>query len=244
VRILVGTSGFSYSAWKGTFYPRDLTAPRMLAWYASRLPAVEVNNTFYRMPQARTLAAWRGEVPTGFVFALKAPQRITHLKRLHDVDDAVATFFRAAAELGPGQGPALFQLPPQMKRDVGRLREFLSIVPPRARAAFEFRDRSWFADDVAAALADHGAALVVSQSEEMEAPMLPTARFGYLRLRRPVYTPAELAAWADRIRAEPWEDAFVFFKHEDEARGPRFAVALADLVRGGETPALSPASHP
>jgi uncharacterized protein YecE (DUF72 family) len=236
VRILVGTSGFSYAAWKGTFYPKDLGAPRMLAWYAGRLPAVEVNNTFYRMPQARMLAGWREEVPTGFVFALKAPQQITHFKRLHDVDEPVAAFLRAGAALGPALGPSLFQLPPQMKRDVGRLSEFLALLPTGVRAAFEFRDTSWFADDVATALAEHGAALVVNQSEAFDPPLLATARFGYLRLRRPSYDAAELAAWADRIRAQPWDDAFVFFKHEDEARGPRFALALAAQVaaRTGE----------
>ena len=233
VRILVGTSGFSYPAWRGTFYPADLPSPRMLAHYATRLGAVEVNNTFYRMPQPRMLAGWRAEVPPGFVFALKAPQRITHLKRLHDVEDPVSAFFRAAAELGPAQGPALFQLPPQMKRDLPRLREFLSILPPTARAAFEFRDASWFTDEVAAVLAEHRAALVVNQSEELDPPLLATARFGYLRLRRPAYAPEELAAWAARIGAQPWDDAFVFFKHEDEARGPRFAVALSALLAHG-----------
>jgi uncharacterized protein YecE (DUF72 family) len=230
VRILVGTSGFSYPAWKGTFYPAAITAPRMLSWYAARLAAVEVNNTFYRMPQPRTLAHWRGEVPPGFMFALKAPQRITHLKRLHDVEDAVATFFRAGAELGPGLGPALFQLPPQMKKDVARLREFLAGLPAGVRAAFEFRDASWFDDEVLTALADHRAALVVNQSEELDPPLAPTAPFGYLRLRRRAYSPDELRAWADRIGAQPWQEAFVFFKHEDEARGPKYALALAGIV--------------
>jgi uncharacterized protein YecE (DUF72 family) len=241
VRILVGTSGFSYVAWKGIFYPRELTAPRMLAWYAARLPSVEINNTFYRMPQPKTLATWRGEVPPGFVFALKAPQRITHLKRLHDVGEPVAAFFRAAAALGPALGPVLFQLPPQMKKDVARLREFLSMLPPGARPAFEFRDRSWFADDVLAALERRGAALVASQSEELEAPLVPTGRFGYLRLRRPTYSDAELSAWAERVRAQPWDDAFVFFKHEDEARGPRFALALAEMLGGSHEQVQAPA---
>jgi uncharacterized protein YecE (DUF72 family) len=241
VRILAGTSGFSYPAWKGSFYPRDLGAPRMLSWYAARLPAVEVNNTFYRMPQPRTLAGWLAEVPPGFVFAVKAPQRITHLKRLYDVDAPVATFFRATVELGAAMGPALFQLPPQMKRDVARLRDFLAILPPGIRAAFEFRDASWLADDVLAALADRRAALVVSQSETFDPPLVPTAPFGYLRLRRPAYSAGELAAWADRIRAQPWTDAFVFFKHEDEARGPRFALELAALLGGQAGAGAAPA---
>jgi uncharacterized protein YecE (DUF72 family) len=230
VRILVGTSGFSYPAWKGTFYPSDLSAPRMLSWYSRRLPAVEVNNTFYRMPQPRTLAAWRAEVPPGFVFATKAPQSITHFKRLRDVDEPVAAFFRATRELGPAMGPALFQLPPQMKRDVPRLAEFLAKLPPDTATAFEFRDGSWFHDEVFSLLSSHGAALVVNESEAFAPPLVATARFGYLRLRRPVYDDQELAAWAGRIRKQPWERAFVFFKHEDEARGPRFAMALAGLV--------------
>jgi uncharacterized protein YecE (DUF72 family) len=230
VRILVGTSGFSYAAWKGSFYPSGLPATRMLSWYAARLPAVEVNNTFYRTPQARTLAGWRREVPPGFVFTLKAPQRITHLKRLADVDEPVALFLRAAAALGPALGPLLFQLPPQVKRDLGRLRDFLALLPPSVQAAFEFRDASWFDDGVAAELAGRGAALVVNESEDFDAPLLATGRFGYLRLRRPTYDAAALAGWAERIRAQPWDEAFVFFKHEDEARGPRFALDLAALV--------------
>ena len=241
MRILVGTSGFSYPAWKGTFYPPDITAPRMLAWYSRQLPAVEVNNTFYRMPQARTLATWRGEVPPGFVFVMKAPQRITHLKRLYDVAEPVAAFFRAGRELGDGMGPALFQLPPQMKRDVARLDDFLGSLPPGARSAIEFRDASWLRDDVLATLSRHGAALVVNQSAENDPPLVATAQFGYLRLRKPVYGVGELAAWAERIRAQPWSEAFVFFKHEDEARGPRFAVELAALVGAPVGAATAPA---
>jgi len=236
VRILVGTSGFSYPAWKGSFYPADLATPRMLSWYSRRLATVEVNNTFYRMPQPRILGTWRGEVPPGFVFAVKAPQRITHLKRLRDVDEPVAAFFRATQELGPAMGPALFQLPPQMKRDVPRLTDFLARLPPGVQAALEFRDPSWLQDDVFATLERHRAALVVNESEALAPPLVPTAPFGYLRLRRPEYGPAELAAWAARIREQPWERAFVFFKHEDEARGPRFAVALAGLVAPSPEP--------
>ena len=234
VRILVGTSGFSYPAWKGSFYPEDITSPRMLAWYSQRLPAVEVNNTFYRMPNPQVLSTWREEVPGGFRFALKAPQRITHLKRLADVDQPVAHFWKVAAVLGAALGPVLFQLPPQMRRDVARLRDFLALVPAGAQSAFEFRHASWFEDQVFAALAERGAALCVNQSEDLDAPLLATGPVGYLRLRRPGYSVEELAEWAARIRAQPWHTAYVFFKHEDEARGPRFALELAAALRADD----------
>lgn len=237
VRILVGTSGFSYPAWKGSFYPEDITSPRMLAWYSQRLPAVEVNNTFYRMPNPQVLSTWREEVPGGFRFALKAPQRITHLKRLADVDQPVAHFWKVAAVLGAALGPVLFQLPPQMRRDVARLRDFLALVPAGAQSAFEFRHASWFEDQVFAALAERGAALCVNQSEDLDAPLLATGPVGYLRLRRPGYSGEELAEWAARIRAQPWHTAYVFFKHEDEARGPRFALELAEALRADEASA-------
>lgn len=231
VRILVGTSGFSYPAWKGTFYPEDISSPRMLSWYAQRLPAVEVNNTFYRMPNAHVLSTWREEVPGGFRFALKAPQRITHLKRLADVDGPVSHFWKVAAVLGAALGPVLFQLPPQMRRDVGRLRDFLALQPDGAEAAFEFRHASWFDEEVFATLATRGVALCVNESEDLAAPLVATGPVGYLRLRRPGYSVEELAQWAARIRAQPWHTAYVFFKHEDEARGPRFALQLAASLR-------------
>jgi uncharacterized protein YecE (DUF72 family) len=231
VRILVGTSGFSYPAWKGIFYPEDITAPRMLSWYARRLPAVEVNNTFYRTPNAKVIGTWRDEVPRGFRFALKAPQRITHFKRLTDVDEPVERFWKVARVLGPALGPVLFQLPPQMRRDLDRLRAFLALQPAGVELAFEFRHESWFHDEVFSALAAHDAALCVNESEDLHAPLVATGPVGYLRLRRPVYSGAELAHWADRIRAQPWHTAYVFFKHEDEARGPRFALALAESLQ-------------
>jgi len=232
VRILVGTSEFSYPAWKGTFYPPDITSPRMLAWYAQRLPAVEVNNTFYRMPTPQVIAAWREGVPGGFRFALKAPQRITHLKRLADVEQPVAHFWRVAGALGSALGPMLFQLPPQMRCDVARLREFLALLPAGAEVALEFRHPSWFTDEVFEAMGERGVALCVNESEELAAPLLATGPFGYLRLRRPGYSVEELASWAARIRAQPWHTAYVFFKHEDEARGPRFALALSEWLAG------------
>jgi uncharacterized protein YecE (DUF72 family) len=230
VRILTGTSGWSYAAWKGAFYPERMPAARMLEAYAARLAAVEVNNTFHRMPRATVLAGWAAQVPAGFTFALKGPQRITHFQRLAGAADAVAWFLRAAAELGPALGPILWQLPPTLHPDVPRLSEFLGLLPPGGRFAFEFRDRAWLGDDVLALLAARGAAICWTEDEAGATPPVATGGFGYLRLRRPDYGPAELRAWAERIRAQRWSEAFVFFKHEDEARGPRFALAMAELA--------------
>ena len=230
VRVLVGTSGFSYQAWKGTFYPADLPQARMLAFYASRFPAVEVNNTFYRMPSPKTLATWRAQVPAAFRFALKAPQRVTHQLRLRDAAEPVAWFYRAAAELGEALGPVLYQLPPSMKKDLPRLAAFLDLLPAGGRAAFEFRHASWFSDEVYQALRGRGAALCVAESEELESPLVATAGYGYLRLRREAYSGADLAAWAERILDQPWQEAYAFFKHEDAGEGPRLAAALGALV--------------
>ncbi len=228
--MLAGTSGFSYPAWKGSFYPADLPPARMLAFYAGRLPAVEVNSTFYRMPSAGTLAGWREQVPESFRFALKAPQRVTHRLRLKDAADPVAHFHRVATELGDRLGPVLYQLPPSMKKDLPRLADFLSLLPAGARVAFEFRHPSWFSGDVYDALRSRNAALCVAESEDLEVPLVATADFGYLRLRREDYAAGELTAWAERILDQPWREAYAFFKHEDPGKGPRFAAALSALV--------------
>jgi len=233
MRLLAGTSGYSYPAWKGRFYPADLPASRMLAAYAARLPSVEINATFYRMPRPATLAAWRAEVPPSFVFALKAPQRVTHVKRLAGAADEVAFFLRTAAELGPALGPVLWQLPPSLKKDLPRLRDFLALLPRGGRAAVEFRHESWHEDDVLTALADAGTALCIADDEHRTTPLAATARHGYLRLRRPDYDDAALARWADAIRAQRWDEAFVFFKHEDEARGPEYALRFGALTAEG-----------
>jgi uncharacterized protein YecE (DUF72 family) len=230
MRVLAGTSGYSYPAWKGRFYDAALPASRMLSAYAARLPTVEINATFYRMPKPSTLAAWRAEVPPSFVFALKAPQRITHVKRLAGAAEDVAAFLRAAAELEGTLGPTLWQLPPTSRKDLPRLREFLALLPRGGRAAFEFRHESWSSDDVLGALSDAGAALCIADDEERAAPLVATAGFGYLRLRRPDYDDAALARWAEWVRAQSWSDAFVFFKHEDEARGPELALRFGALL--------------
>ena len=229
--MLAGTSGFSYPAWKGSFYPADLGNARMLAYYAERLPAVEVNNTFYRMPSATTLAGWRDQVPESFRFALKAPQQVTHRLRLRDAADPVAHFHRVAAEMGERLGPVLYQLPPNLRKDLPRLSDFLALLPAGARVAFEFRHQSWFSDDVYRALEVRNAALCVAESEELEVPLVATADFGYLRLRREDYGGGELTAWAERVLAQRWGEAFVFFKHEDPGKGLRFAAALMALAQ-------------
>jgi uncharacterized protein YecE (DUF72 family) len=240
MHIVAGTSGYSYAAWKGSFYPADAPAARMLGAYAARLPAVEINATFYRMPRPSTLATWAGEVPDGFVFALKGPQRITHFLRLRDAAEPLGFFTRAAAELGPKLGPVLWQLPPNMKKDAGRLRDFLALLPRGSRAAFEFRHESWLDDETFGLLADAGVALCVTDGEERTTPPVATARFGYLRLRRPDYADADLARWRDRIAAQPWSEAFAFFKHEDEARGPAFALRFLALAGEAAAEAQAP----
>ena len=233
MQVLVGTSGYSYKEWKGTFYPEDLKAANMLHYYAERLATVEINNTFYRMPTDTVLAHWAEQVPEGFTFVLKGSQRISHMKRLKDVADAVDYFFRTAATLGPKLGPVFFQLPPNFKKDVPRLRDFLALLPPAPPVAFEFRHESWFDEEVYAALREKGVARCAADTDESGdagAPIVPTASWGYLRLRRADYDDTALRTWIDRVRAQPWERAFVFFKHEDAGKGPamaaRFMAAL------------------
>lgn len=232
MRLIVGTSGYSYKEWKGTFYPDDLPAAKMLAFYAGHFESVEINATFYRMPQATMLAKWAGEVPDGFTFVLKAPQRITHQRKLAGAEDDVRYFFEAAEALGPKLGPVLFQLPPYFRKDVERLREFLRRLPPAQRVGFEFRHESWEDEEVYAALRERDAALCASDTDEVADPaslLVSTASWGYLRLRRAEYSDEQLAAWRQRIDAQPWSEAYVFFKHEDEGKGPAFAKRfLAD----------------
>jgi uncharacterized protein YecE (DUF72 family) len=233
MRVAVGTSGYSYKEWKGSFYPEDLPASEMLRFYASRLPAVEINNTFYRMPRSDVLAGWAEQVPDGFTFVLKASQRITHQKRLKDATEEVDYFFRVATTLGDRLGPVLFQLPPNLKKDLPRLEQFLALLPAGSRSAFEFRHASWFDGDVLAALRSQGASLCVAEDEDLAAPLESTADWGYLRLRRPDYGEEELTRWAERIRAQPWREAFVFFKHEEAGAGPKLAARLLDLLGAG-----------
>jgi len=229
-RLLVGTSGFSYKAWKGSFYPKDLPPGKLLSYYAEKMPAVEINNTFYRMPQRTVMAKWRTQVPPEFRFVLKAPRRITHHSRLKDAGDSLLYLLDVAAELGDTLGALLFQLPPYLKKDVVRLREFCSLLPRQPKAAFEFRHQSWFDDEVFTVLADADASLCIADAgaEDRDAPWVATASWGYLRLRRENYEEADLASWAERIDSESWSDAYVFFKHEEAGVGPKLAAQLLD----------------
>lgn len=190
----VGTSGYSYPKWKGSFYPAKLQTKQMLGFYAGRFRAVEINNTFMRLPLPSTLTAWADQVPAGFRFALKAPQQITHRRRLVDVGEPVASFLQAAATLKERLGPLLFQLPPNFKKDVPRLRAFLALLPPGTPAAIEFRHTSWFDDEVFGLLRDHRVALCVADAEDLTVPCVSTSDWGYLRLRRPDYDDTALTA--------------------------------------------------
>ena len=239
VRIFVGTSGFSYAPWRKTFYPEDLSPREYLRFYASRLGAVEINNTFYRLPSAKLLARWAGQVPPGFRFALKAPARITHVGAL-DPGDALQALLGAVGALGSNLGPLLFQLPPSHRADLPRLERFLGALPAGLSVAFEFRHASWHAPSVLGALAERGAALCISDVGGAIPPIASTARFGYLRLRRPDYLPADLERWATTVLAQPWHEAYVFFKHEDGAKGPRLADALGHWVERGAAPEAPP----
>jgi len=230
VRVHCGTSGFSYPSWRGSFYPERARRAELLSVYAARLPAVEINATFYRMPTAQVLAGWRSQVGPAFRFALKGPQRITHVRRLREAAEETAHFHAVACELGPSLGPVLWQLPPNLKKDLPRLEAFLALLPTGGRPAFEFRHESWFDDGLLAALAARGAALVAAHDGETDRPLVATSRFGYLRLRAVEYGPGDLRAWAGRILAQPWEEAFVFFKHEEEGKGAAFALAMMEVL--------------
>jgi uncharacterized protein YecE (DUF72 family) len=230
MRVRIGTSGFSYKEWKGSFYPEDIDPKAMLRFYAGKFSTVEINNTFYRMPQASVLTSWAEQVPDGFTFALKASQRITHRSRLKEAADSVEFFFRIAVTLGDRLGPVLFQLPPNLKKDLPRLQDFLPLLPAASRCAFEFRHESWFDDSVYDALRGAHAALCIAEDEDLATPPVATTDWGYLRLRRQDYGPDTIAAWRDRIAGQPWSEAFVYFKHEDEARGPLFAEGLARIL--------------
>jgi uncharacterized protein YecE (DUF72 family) len=231
MELYVGTSGYSYKEWKGTFYPEDLSSKQMLHYYGQHFTTVEINNTFYRMPNEALLMGWAGEVPENFKFVLKAPQQITHIQRLKGTDNSVSHLFEVAHSLKERLGPVLFQLPPNMKKDAARLRDFLAMLPLGNRAAFEFRHQSWFDAEVFSLLREHQAALCIAEAEnDLEIPFESTADFGYLRLRRPDYGDEELKNWAQRVKSQNWNTAFVFFKHEDAGMGPKFGKRFIELA--------------
>jgi uncharacterized protein YecE (DUF72 family) len=226
-KLLAGASGYSYKEWKGSFYPADIKPDAMLAWYAQRLPTVEINNTFYRMPKAEVLEAWGAATPETFRFAIKASRRITHQARLKadQAADSVAFLYRNLAALGAKRGPVLFQLPPFLKKDLPRLDEFLHLLPDQHGAAFEFRNDTWFADDVYDMLKAAGAALCLSEREDnAPPPLVETAAWGYIRLRLETYSDGDLKQWANRLAATAWREIHVYFMHEPTA--PPYAQTL------------------
>ena len=242
--VLAGTSGYSYKEWKGVFYPEKLPAKEMLGFYAGRLPTVEINNTFYRLPNKEVLSSWAEQVPESFRFVVKASRRITHFKRLKGTEDETGYLLATLGVLGERLGAVLFQLPPNLPCDLDRLDAFLALLPEGGRHAFEFRHPSWAeAPAVAERLRERNAAWVLSDTEEAPVgSLLATATWGYLRLRRPDYAVADLAAWAKRIGSAGWEDAFVFFKHEDEGAGPRMAEQFLELSARAAKPRRAVAS--
>ncbi len=227
----VGTSGYSYKEWKGKFYPEKFAAKDMLRFYGEHFGTVEVNYTFRTLPTEAMLETWMSAVPMEFKFALKAPQRITHMKRLNDCGEALKEFLEVAAKLKKRLGPVLFQLPPNFKCDVPRLSVFLKLLPRRCRAAFEFRHESWFNDEVFALLRKHHVALCVAEADDdLKVPFEVTADWIYLRLRAVEYSDAELKAWIKRLRKHDLGDVFLFFKHEDQATGPTLAKRFLELA--------------
>lgn len=229
MQLHAGTSGFSYKEWKGSFYPEKMKDADMLPYYAERFDTVELNNTFYRLPNESTLQQWAARVPDTFRFSLKASRIITHIRRLKEVADPTAYLYSVTEALGPARGPILFGLPPNMKQDLDRLRTFLDLIPAGVRTAIEFRHESWHDDAVFDALRERSVALCIAQSADEETPFIATAPWGYLRLRREAYSVDELRQWRERIAAQEWDDAFVYFKHEDAGVGPRLAREFLDL---------------
>ena len=232
--ILVGTSGYNYPEWKGSFYPADLAVSKMLPYYASKFRTVEINYTFYRMPTSKIVTGWATQVPADFRFTLKAPKRITHDKRLRaaEVADSLQTFVSVAGELGPRLAALLFQLPPNFKKDLVLLNEFLSLLPPKTIAAFEFRHASWLDDEVYAALMARNIALCIADSEKRQTPTLTTADYAYFRLRDEGYQDADIERWAASAKESGarCSDVFVYFKHEDEGKGAAFGQHMLRLL--------------
>jgi uncharacterized protein YecE (DUF72 family) len=228
--IYVGTSGYSYKEWKGSFYPQTMTAKDMLSYYAARFHAVELNNTFYRRPQPGTIESWKSQVPENFRFSIKASQGITHFRRLKDAGEATRMMLDTVSGLGKRVGAVLFRLPEDMKKDLTRLESFLRELPADTPAVFDFRHPTWFDDEVVALLRRQNKVFCVSDIEELPASYTyKTADWGYLRLRRVRYTEADLVEWVKRIKAQQWKDTYVFFKHEDEGTGPKLAAQFVAL---------------
>ena len=228
MNVLVGTSGYNYPEWRGTFYPEKFSTTKMLAFYAERFPTVEINYTFYRMPTEKLLQGWAEGTPERFSFTLKAPRRITHDAKLQRCEDLLRGFCKTAQTLGPKLGVLLFQLPPNFKKDADVLRAFVDLIPEGSRAAFEFRHESWLDAEIYDILRNRNVALCVADSEKMSTPVETTADYAYFRLRDEGYQPSDIVRWAATIQAQPARDAFVYFKHEEQGLGPDFARRLIE----------------
>jgi uncharacterized protein YecE (DUF72 family) len=229
--LYVGTSGYSYPKWKGAFYPKKLPTKQMLSYYSQSFRAVEINYTFSRMPTASILEKWAAAVPAAFRFVLKAPGHITHRKRLKDAGDSLSAFLETAGKLKKRLGPLLFQLPPNFQKDVLRLRTFLALLPRGRRAAFEFRHPSWFDNEVFGVLRKRRVALCIADADgDLDVPLEATTEWGCLRLRRTEYDDAALKKWVKQVRRQAWREAFVFFKHDDEGKGPAMAKRFLELA--------------
>jgi uncharacterized protein YecE (DUF72 family) len=230
MNLYAGTSGYSYKEWKGSFYPQTLAAKDMLSYYASKLPAVELNNTFYRLPQPGMIANWKAQVPKSFRFSVKASQGITHFRRLKDAAEATKRMLQIVSGLGDRLAAVIYRMPEDMEKDLKRLETFLKHLPPDPPAVFDFRHPTWFDDDVRQLLRSQNRVLCVSDTDEQPASHIDkTADWGYVRLRRVNYSTADLRDWISRMKDQDWKTAFVFFKHEDEGTGPRLAAEFINL---------------
>ncbi len=223
MNLFVGTSGYSYKEWRGSFYPEKMQPSEMLAYYADRFRAVEINSTFYRMPNEKMLVDWAAQVPDGFSFVLKTSRKVTHQMRLRSVDEEISYLLRTMSVLGAKRGPMLVQLPPNAKKDLNRLGSFLGLLPDEWRTAMEFRNASWFEPDTYELLRERNVALVATDTEGGGAPLVGTADWGYVRLRGEAYDDSALGGWAARLRESAWKDLYLFFKHEEDGVGPELA---------------------
>lgn len=231
MKILAGTSGYAFKEWKGNFYPKELKDDGMLGFYASKFPAVEINNTFYRLPRENVLRDWAAQVPDTFTFALKASQRITHYARLKEESATLVDFLiKNTSTLGNRLGPILFQLPPNLKKDVDRFRGFLGLLPSDRRYVFEFRHESWFDDEVYAAMRERDIAMCIAEQDDFNCPLVCTSTWGYLRLHKLDYNEGELVDWAGRVTAQSWNEAYVFFKHDETENGGSGPPAVGTFV--------------
>ena len=216
MRVIAGTSGYAFKEWKGSFYPEDLKDDGMLGFYAGKFPSVEINNTFYRLPKEHVLREWAAQVPDAFTFAIKASQRITHHARLKpECASAVEFLLSNTSVLGGRLGPVLFQLPPNLKKDVPRLQAFVDTLPSDRKFTIEFRNPTWFEDDVYEVLRGRGIAMCITEQPEFASPVVATAPWGYARLHRLDYDDAALGRWAEQLGAQPWSEAYVYFKHDE-----------------------------